>query len=53
MSQNTISCEVNKRICQAFGCFAEATTEIEVKIGHEKTMTLDLCNDCISKFRED
>jgi hypothetical protein len=28
MSQNTISAEVNKDVCEAFGCFKEATAKI-------------------------
>jgi hypothetical protein len=50
MSQNTISCKVNKNICEAFGCYATATTEIEVKVGNKGTISLHLCNNCVNKF---
>jgi hypothetical protein len=53
MDRNTISYEVNNKICEAYDCFAEATTSIRVKIGHKRTMMLDVCKDCVSKFRED
>jgi hypothetical protein len=29
MSQNTISAEVNKDVCEPFGCFKEATGKIK------------------------
>ena len=52
MSQSTISSEVNKKICEAFGCFAEATTNIEVKVGQLGTIVLHLCNVCVSRFQD-
>jgi hypothetical protein len=50
MSQGTLSSEVNKSLCEAVGCFAEATTEIKVKVGEQGTISLRLCNDCLNKF---
>ena len=50
MSQSIISSEVNKDVCEAVGCFAEATTEIKVKVGKQGTISLRLCNDCLNKF---
>jgi hypothetical protein len=52
MSQNTISCKVNKRICEALGCFAEATKEIEVEVGQQGTISLHLCEGCVTKFQD-
>ena len=43
MSQGTISAEVNKRLCEAVGCFAESITEIKVKVGELGTISLLLC----------
>jgi hypothetical protein len=42
MSQGTISSDINKNICEAFGCFADATIKIEVKVGQQKAITLEL-----------
>jgi hypothetical protein len=52
MSQNTISCKVNKNICEALGCFAEANTNIEVQVGKQRTISLQLCQNCIAKFQD-
>ncbi len=43
----------DSRICEAVGCFAQATTTIEVKAGHQKRISLSLCKECVSKFRDE
>ena len=54
MSQSTLtSPEINKNLCEAFNCFAEATTEVEVKVGVSRTITVSVCNNCVKKFEED
>jgi hypothetical protein len=40
-------------ICEAIGCFAQSTTIIEVKAGHQRTLSLSLCKECVSKFRDE
>jgi hypothetical protein len=55
MSQNTISYEVNKDVCEAFfECFAEATTttttETKVKVGKQGTISLLLCKGYINRL---
>jgi hypothetical protein len=52
MSQGTISSEVNKSLCEAVGCFAQATTEIKVKVGKQGKISLLLCKECVKKFRD-
>ena len=52
LSQNIISSEVNKSLCEAVGCFAQATTEIKVKVGKQGKISLLLCKGCVNKFRE-
>jgi hypothetical protein len=52
MYQNTISSKVNKNICEASGCFAEATKN-EVQIGKQGTIALHLCGRCVAKFQDD
>ena len=46
MSQSTISSEVNKGVCEAFGCFAEDTTEI--KVGELGTIWLLLSKESVT-----
>jgi hypothetical protein len=50
MSQEILSSDINKDLCEAFGCSAKATTEISVKVGQQGTISLRLCNDCVNKF---
>ncbi len=38
------------RVCEAVGCLAQATTAIDVKVGHNRTIRLSLCKNCIGKF---
>ena len=52
MSQSIISSEVNKDVCEAVGCFAEAITEIKVKVGQRGVIMLRLCRDCTNKFED-
>ena len=53
MNQSTITAEVNNGICEAVGCFAKATVQIEVSVGDKGTISLSLCNDCVRKFGDE
>jgi len=53
MSQNIVACKVIKKICEAFGSFAEATKSIQVQIGKQGTISLHLCQNCVAKFQDD
>ena len=39
-----------KCICEAVGCFEEATVEIEVNAGQGESLPLSLCKICVNKF---
>ena len=52
MSQELISTEFNKDVCEALGCFAKATIEITVKVGKLGTISLLLCENCVTKFKD-
>jgi hypothetical protein len=52
MSENTISSEIYNVICEAYGCYAKATTEISVKVGELGTISLLLCKGCVNRFTE-
>jgi hypothetical protein len=46
-----IRSEDNKSICDGFGCRSEATNSIE-EVGDIGLIVLELCDDCVAKFRE-
>ena len=50
MSSNLTFKEINKEICNAFGCSDKATEEVNVDAGKFGTITLHICKNCSSKF---
>jgi hypothetical protein len=50
MDKEVMCFEVNKGICEAYGCFESATTKINVKVGKVGSISLDLCAGCVKKF---
>src|SRR5215469_13158590 len=46
---NTPTSDLNN-VCEGVNCFEKATTFIEVKAGHRRTISLSLCNICVNKF---
>jgi hypothetical protein len=52
MSKGILDLQVNKTICEAVGCFENATDRIVVKAGNLGTISLLLCRDCVPKFQE-
>jgi hypothetical protein len=51
-SLNNTRQEDNKSICNGFGCFNGVTHTIDEHIGDMGRIVLDLCDDCLLKFRE-
>jgi hypothetical protein len=51
MIQDKLEFELNDNICEAVNCSAKVTTTILVKVG-DRSVALNLCNSCISKFEE-
>lgn len=41
-----------KLLCDSNGCSREATTEIEVNVGELGIIKLNLCENCIPKFKQ-
>ena len=41
------------QLCEARTCLEEATKTIAVKVGQLGSISLSLCDDCVSKFREE
>jgi hypothetical protein len=52
MDHNNIGPGNNKSICDGFGCLSEATSSIEEEVDGIGMIKLELCDDCIVKFRE-
>jgi hypothetical protein len=50
MTEKILDSIVNNNTCEAAGCFAKATTKIDVKVGNQGTISLDLCGNCVNKF---
>lgn len=50
-SLNNIGPEDNKSICNGLECFKEATHRIDEDIGDIGRIVLNLCDDCLLKFR--
>jgi hypothetical protein len=52
MSQDNKPTQVNKNLCDCNGCTRAATTEIEVDVGDLGIIKLNLCENCIPKFKQ-
>jgi hypothetical protein len=52
ITQDNIPSNGNKSICDGFGCFSEATNSVEEEVDGIGMIVLDLCDDCVVKFRE-
>ena len=52
MGREYVHTESNKDICEAFGCFKRAKTEIRVKVGEQGMISLQVCETCVAKFQE-
>jgi hypothetical protein len=51
-SQDTQPSQVNKILCDCNGCSRTETTEIEVNVGELGIIKLNLCENCIPKFKQ-
>ncbi len=51
MIKYTLSKDVNKEICNAFGCNNQSTETIDVSAGRFGKITFYVCKNCISKFQ--
>jgi hypothetical protein len=52
VSQEILSSDTNKDICEAYGCSAKATTDIKVKVGKQGKISLLLCKECVNRFTD-
>jgi hypothetical protein len=51
MIKSSLSKDINKEICNAFGCSKNATEKINASAGIYGIISLSLCKNCISKFQ--
>jgi hypothetical protein len=47
-----IKAEDNKRVCDGLGCSYAATAVVDEVVDGIGKIVLQLCNDCLAKFRE-
>jgi hypothetical protein len=52
MDHNNISSKSNKNIRDGLGCLSQATNTIEEDVDGIGMIVLELCDDCVIKFRE-
>jgi hypothetical protein len=51
-TQNNIPSNGNKNICDGLGCLSQATNNVEEEVDGIGMIVLELCDDCVIKFRE-
>jgi len=39
-------------ICEAFGCSSKATGRIVLPVGHNGSIPVYICDECVAKFQE-
>jgi Rieske Fe-S protein len=52
MNKETLEVQAYNGICEALGCFANASEVIFVKVGNQGELPLFLCKHCIRKFED-
>ncbi|MGH9981075.1 MAG: hypothetical protein ACRD6U_05940 [Nitrososphaeraceae archaeon] len=50
MTNNINQSNINNSICEAIGCFENATKKIDVNAGQFGKISLFLCKKCLPKF---
>ena len=48
---NIIDIQDNNIICEANGCYRQATNEIKLDVGQFGKLSLFLCRNCVPKFK--
>ncbi|HJT83295.1 MAG TPA: hypothetical protein VJ697_02335 [Nitrososphaeraceae archaeon] len=51
LPNNIIDIQDNNVICEANGCYKQATNELELDVGQFGKISLFLCRNCIPKFK--
>jgi hypothetical protein len=49
---NNLQSDNDSAVCDGYGCYSRAKSELAVKVGPKKTISLSLCESCKTKFNE-
>lgn len=49
-NNNTTHSKVNNSVCEALGCYENATEKIDVNVGKFGIISLSICTNCVGKF---
>jgi hypothetical protein len=49
---NSLQSDIDNAICDGYGCYSRAKSELVVKVGLKKTISLSLCESCRAKFND-
>jgi hypothetical protein len=49
---NSLQSDIDNAICDGYGCNSRAKSELVVKVGPKKTISLSLCESCKVKFND-
>jgi hypothetical protein len=52
MSKNYYQSNDNNYVCDGYGCDSRAISNLQVKVGETRTISLSLCESCRTKFNE-
>jgi hypothetical protein len=50
MSEKNYQSIDNNDVCDGYGCYSKAISELQVKVGETRTIFLSLCENCKTKF---
>jgi hypothetical protein len=50
--QSIKSIDIDSAVCDGYGCFSRAKSQLIVKVGPKKTISRYLCESCKTKFND-
>jgi hypothetical protein len=52
IAMNDLQPDIDNAVCDGYGCYSRAKSELIVKVGPKKTISLALCESCKAKFND-
>jgi hypothetical protein len=49
---SSLQSDIDNVICDGYGCYSRAKSQLVVKVGPKKTISLSLCESCKAKFND-
>jgi len=49
---NGLQSDIDNAVCDGYGCHSRAKSELIVKVGPKKTISLSLCESCKKKLND-